>query len=504
MNKFIKYIRNIKNYFTTLKVKIKLFIIFSLLNIILTCFVSLYFPELFNDILQEEIESKSKSISLMTSTNIASAVDFEDMFELKELLEATYINTNIEYLIVENKSKTVIYSRNLEKAQSCSYTDNVSDALSKDGLVFQTITNINTNGRTVGKLYIGFSLTSHLVKIHSMQELIIIIGLIILILGFTVSYFLSSYFVKPLSDISSAFLEISTEDLSKRIKIITNDEIGNLSKAFNIMLDKLEKANNEMKILNNSLEIKNIELKDLNLTKDKFFSIIAHDLRSPISAFCSVTTMLYDNSDDFTDEERLDFLSLIKNSAQNVYSLLENLLQWSRSQRGLLIFNPEIVNLEKVIVNVLSLHKQNADNKSIQIIKNVPQNLNVFVDISMLNTILRNLISNAIKFTMIGGKIEIGIIEKEISDNLNSDDGNIVTVYVKDSGIGIDELSISKLFKIDESITTKGTSEEEGTGLGLILCKEFVELNGGRIWVESEVGVGTTCYFNIPLYISNN
>ncbi len=235
----------------------------------------------------------------------------------------------------------------------------------------------------------------------------------------------------------------------------------------------------------------NIKLEKLNVTKDKFFTIIAHDLKNPLGSFRDITSLLHDAYSDFTEIERIDFLNLIKQSANNIYTLLGNLLEWSRSQRGIISFNPTQFDLSVIATNTVDLLSPASNKKNIKIENSIPNSTMVNADPNLITTILRNLISNAIKFTPEGGKIEIGAIYKS--------SGSSIYIYVKDSGIGMTDKTINKLFRIDVNVTTPGTNQENGTGLGLILCKEFVEKHNGEIWVESELGKGSTFKFSLPI-----
>ena len=275
-------------------------------------------------------------------------------------------------------------------------------------------------------------------------------------------------------------LEIINEQLRYSKELIE----ANLSQK-NALIDEIEKAKSKLEI----------SIKE----KDKFFSIIAHDLKNPLGSFRNITKLLHESPEEFSDDERNELISLIKESADNVYSLLENLLEWSRSQRGKIQFIPESVFLHSLVGFSTELYKPTTDNKNLSVYNLIPKLTAVMADTAMLNTIFRNLISNAVKFTPFGGKIEIGVLDIKKPDNFKSNHQSMITVFVRDSGIGISQDIIDKLFRIDENITTKGTSGEIGTGLGLILCKEFVEMHGGRIWVESEEGNGSTFYFTLPV-----
>lgn len=237
-------------------------------------------------------------------------------------------------------------------------------------------------------------------------------------------------------------------------------------------------------------ENKNIELEliELNTTKDKFFSIIAHDLKSPFNSVIGLSNHLVENIKNNNIEEIGLYGNLIIKSANKAMDLLMNLMEWSRSQTGKMEFNPEYIDLAACTKKIIHLYDDIAGQKSITIKNTLPHNLFVFADNAMISTILRNLISNAIKFTMPGGEIIISAIKKQ----------NEIVFSVSDSGVGISKNSIQRLFRIDQSYSTTGTNKESGTGLGLILCKDFVEKHNGRIWVESEERKGTTFYFTLP------
>ena len=232
----------------------------------------------------------------------------------------------------------------------------------------------------------------------------------------------------------------------------------------------------------------------LNATKDKFFSIIAHDLRSPFNSILGFSDILLNNFENYKVPEQKKFLGIMNKEIRRTYKLLKNLLLWSQSQRGTIDFHPEKVNLFLLCRETIELLRSTAANKAIFLINQIPEDIYVMADKNMLLTILRNLISNAIKFTPKEGKITI---KADLNSNENKQ--NWIQVSVKDSGIGIVKEKISQLFDISENISTKGTDGEAGTGLGLILCKEFIEKHGGKICVESEVGKGSSFMFTLPL-----
>ncbi|OYT17868.1 MAG: hypothetical protein B7C24_00360 [Bacteroidetes bacterium 4572_77] len=234
-------------------------------------------------------------------------------------------------------------------------------------------------------------------------------------------------------------------------------------------------------------------LKESNKTKDKFISIIAHDLKSPFNSLLGFTELLNNKFDDYDLNEKKKFIGIIHEGLQNSLKLLDNLLYWAQTQKGTIAYHPEKINLFLISKETSELLNLSIKNKSIKLINQLAVNIYVKADKNMLKTIIRNLLSNAIKFTHKYGEISISTVSMP-----NKEQKKFVTIKVSDTGVGISKKAQSKLFNIAENISTKGTENEKGTGLGLILCKEFIEMHGGKIWVESEVNKGTSFFFTIP------
>ncbi len=240
---------------------------------------------------------------------------------------------------------------------------------------------------------------------------------------------------------------------------------------------------------NTRIQQDKLKLEELNVTKDKLFSIIAHDLRSPFNSILGLSELLIENQRDFKIAESEKYLGLINSSAQNTLVLLDNLLNWAKSQTGQINFNPQKIILSSIISEIIELSNSAAIAKEISLIQNKPDEIEVYADEDMLKTVLRNLISNAIKFTKPGGNIQV-LAKREQSR---------VEITISDNGVGMNKKMIDKLFRIESNESTIGTANEKGSGLGLLLCKEFVEKLGGKIWVESEEGKGSDFKFTLPL-----
>src|SRR5664280_373109 len=268
------------------------------------------------------------------------------------------------------------------------------------------------------------------------------------------------------------------------VKLPLCDKDGRIIGTFGISRDITKH-----KLAEEEIKLKNELLLTTNAEKDKFFSIIAHDLRGPLSSFLSATQILSDDIQTMDTQEIKEITVSMKESAQNIYTLLENLLEWSRLRRGGLAFDPEILNLREKVTDCIDVLTETAKKKKVDIVISIAEETDAYVDNHMFESIVRNLVSNAIKFTNVGGKISVEAI---------SNNNHFIEMKVSDSGIGMSPELKSKLFLLSEKTSRPGTNGEMSTGLGLLLCKEFIEKHGGKIWVESEVGKGSSFYFTIP------
>ena len=249
----------------------------------------------------------------------------------------------------------------------------------------------------------------------------------------------------------------------------------------------LQLQNIQIKEANHRLIESETRLTEMNATKDKFFSIISHDLKNPFTSLMSISDVLVTNYDESDEEDRKLCLTRIDSSVKQIYALLENLLTWSRSQRGKICFHQKPFDLSTLISENANLYRLAAEKKNIRIKVNSPENIVAIGDRDTINTVIRNLMGNALKFTPMGGTIQLNTED-------NKDNWKISVI---DSGIGISEENLSKLFCIDQKVRTEGTAGEKGTGLGLIICKEFIGKNGGEIGVESTLNEGSCFWFTV-------
>jgi signal transduction histidine kinase len=237
------------------------------------------------------------------------------------------------------------------------------------------------------------------------------------------------------------------------------------------------------------LKLKNEELIKVNSEKDKFFSIIAHDLRSPFNGFLGLTRLMAEELSSLSTKDVQKIVETLRNSASNLYRLIENLLHWASMKQGLIHFEPSKLKLFPVVRECISAVAESANSKGIEISTDISEDFEVYADNNMLQTVIRNLLSNAVKFTVKGGRVDIyaGLIE---------DKG--AKIYIKDSGIGMSSSMVDNIFRINEQTNRQGTDGEPSTGLGLLLCNEFIERHGSKIVVISEVGKGSEFSFILP------
>jgi len=290
---------------------------------------------------------------------------------------------------------------------------------------------------------------------------------------------------------------IREKDKLEKIVIERTQEILMQKEEILVQSEHLKEANEGISAKNEELEKQKQEIEEQrdklalsNATKNKFFRIIAHDLRNPISTLSGSTNLIFNDFDEYNKEQTKGFIGELNKLSQTTFNLLENLLDWSSTQMGEIRFSPKTIDIYSLTAENIELITRKVDSKNIRLKFDLEKNTIAFADENMVKTVIRNLLSNAVKFTPENGEIEISCYI----------DDEFVKYSVKDSGIGISEEDQKKLFRIDTHYSTPGLSNEKGSGLGLILCKEFVEKNGGKIKVSSEPQKGTTITFTLKKY----
>lgn len=292
------------------------------------------------------------------------------------------------------------------------------------------------------------------------------------------------YALEKKKGILESMVQDRTKDLHEKNIELTNKQVI-------IETQKQELMSNAAELETQKVELKeaNDSLKQLNVTKDKFFSIISHDLKNPFNALIGFSELLLNNFDDFTKEKKIEFLEIIHQTAENTSSLLENLLHWSRSQTGNIYYVPKELEINSIVAETINLFESLVLKKQITIINSIGSDVVVYADDQMIKTVFRNLIANAIKYSNKGGTITLYSSVFDTETHFS----------VVDTGIGMDEKTLDSLFKIDTVESKTGTDNEMGTGLGLILCSEFINCHSGKLWAESTPGKGSTFHFSIPI-----
>lgn len=256
--------------------------------------------------------------------------------------------------------------------------------------------------------------------------------------------------------------------------------------------EALERQSDLLLQLNGEMMQKQRELEEINRSKDKFFSIVSHDLRSPFSSLLGISKLLAEGANELSREEITELASAMNQQTHNVFDFMENLLKWAQAHTGRMQFKPTVLVLTDITGSVEMLMRESAAAKGITLESTVSEEIAVFADENMIRSVVQNLVSNALKFTPSGGKVSISAAQHPMN-------AKMIEISVRDTGVGMSKEDAQKLFRIDVVHTTKGTEDETGSGLGLILCKELVEKNKGKIRVQSEQGVGTTFTFTLPL-----
>ena len=250
----------------------------------------------------------------------------------------------------------------------------------------------------------------------------------------------------------------------------------------------LTKKNDELKEINYKLKETEVTLRDLNLTKDKIFNIISNDLRTPFNHMKLMSSKLLDSFDQTKIKEQKNLSKNIKDLSFQTYNLVENILLWSASQSGKTKFSPRLFNVKELLDHSLTKLSEKLVEKNVKIIFNLDSTSKAFADTATITEVFKNLFSNAIKFSYPEGKITISTREKKY----------LVELEISDEGVGMSKTNLHKIFRLDNNFLALGTAQEKGAGIGLLLCKEYVEKNGGKIWADSEEGKGSSFYITIP------
>ena len=311
-------------------------------------------------------------------------------------------------------------------------------------------------------------------------------GILLTILSILLSLFIGFYIARsitnPLNKLIHGTKEIRNGNLETSVDLKTKGELQILANSFN-------KMTKELKSRIEAINKLNMELEDSNEAKDKYFSIIGHDLKNPFNLILGFSNLLLEKYDKYDDEKRLKVIQHINTSSKIIYELLENLLTWANSQRKKIELVPENINLNSVIEKSMAAYGGNAKSKNIHIIKHIPDDITVYADLFTLTVIINNMLSNAIKFTPDEGSVTISA--KKYDDR--------VELIVADTGTGMSQETIDNLFQSKKIVSSSGTRNEKGTGLGLMLIKDFIAQNNGKLEIKSQPDKGTEFRISLPV-----
>lgn len=288
-------------------------------------------------------------------------------------------------------------------------------------------------------------------------------------------------------DIARQELQEEYRHLSEKYEKLLKDTMK-ITRVGDVNYKKLMSANDQIQRQKSELEVLNRELRQTNAAKDKFYSIIAHDLRNPLEFLLFASDMVENEHGQLREESLQKYAARVFATAKNMSELLENLLQWSRSQYGEIECQPQQLDLSRLVGDNIEFLMETARRKNIELLLDIPANTWIYADENMTRCVFRNLIGNALKFTNPGGQVRLSARQE----------GDLIVTSIQDTGVGIAKEKLDSLFKMGQNHISNGTAKEKGSSLGLILCREFVEKNGGKIWVKSGEGEGSLFEFSLP------
>lgn len=408
--------------------------------------------------------------------NFYNGLKYAKEAEAKENITETYKNISEYYAAIGNYKKSLDYYKLHKQLNDSIINDNKIHTI----IEMQARYELESKEKENRLLRKNLEINELVIKKNKIRNIFLITLLLVTVLLIVLTY--SRLLIRKRKNVElnekNTLIVEQTNQLSK-----TLSELQNLNEVLYQQKEEIQASKKELETVNQTLA-------ETNATKDKFFSIIAHDLINPFNSLLGFSRILDEEFDEHETEEIKTWISYVHKGLQDAYNLLENLLHWANSQRGTICFESEKIDLFALTNIICHLLNQLSVEKSIKLINQVPENIQIQADYNMISVVIRNLVSNAIKFTPKGGVIQI-----EANLKVNE---HYVEIVVKDSGCGISNEIKSNLFSIAGNRSTRGTDNEAGTGLGLILCKEFVEKHNGKIWVESEIGKGSSFYFTIP------
>lgn len=437
-------------------------------------FIYFYFPSQLQTQAMEAISRKAALMTTIVALELRSGVFFDDYAAVKEDVDELGKLPDIVYVVVQTKNGSVIAAFDEEKAVERLYQHVTSGSVSSDGAVYRTMAEISHDGREIGRLYVGMSLRTLQAEVATARITIAWVSAAIFVIGTLLVLLISMLVTNSLSKLGATFGKIAAGDLSERAEVVSRDEVGQLAANFNIMVGKVEQAMQKER--------------ELHALKSRFISTVSHEFRTPLTSMGLTADLLLNYYDRLSRDEQADLVKKMKARIAELSTLISEFLMQSSATSMSELFAPEEVDVTAVVNDVVSVVTMIAVSRGIEIDVQGQYGLPlIYGDRRMLQHILRNLISNAVKYSPDHSTVHCCLAQQ----------GDVIQLRVADHGIGIPSEDISNLFA--PFFRASNSSGTQGTGLGLSIVKECVEMHGGSISVDSTLGAGTTFTVLLPI-----
>lgn len=497
----------------------KLLLALTGLVFLVSLFILIYLPQRFKEQSQEAVLDKTGDVTEMLAGDLESALGSGDKKALEQVFLSAQRDKDLVYMRVVDKSGRLIKAHNPEKSESMEGHDWAENPhISKDRAVIHIMKPITRNGQEIGKAFFGYSMQDLYLYLAKTRRTVALISLVVFLAGVFIAFGLSVLITTPLKHLYETVEHISRGDLRRRARLSTDDEVGHLAKSFNVMVDKVEKAQRDLEYMNIDLEKRVSERtqdlqkeinerklveKELKLEKERaegasrsksdFLANMSHELRTPLNAIIGFAQVLGDRYFGELNRKQSEYIKDIQTSGEHLLGLINDILDIAKIEAGRMDLELSAVRVKDLLEHSFIMIKERCTRHRISLNLRVEDSVNgleIKADIRKLKQVLYNLLSNASKFTPDGGFIALEADKEK----------DKVIISVSDSGIGIASEHLTKIF--EEFYQVKGGTRDKtpGTGLGLSLSRKIVEMHGGRIWAESQgEGKGSRFIFELPI-----